>query len=106
MVTAMQLIIEPGGAVRCIYSEEIDLAALGSPAITRASHVEPDQQGRWRADLSPVNGPGSGTIQFPQRGPGGRARLAGDQLARPPGRAVAGLRFDFISPYSRRRLTE
>ena len=32
----MQLIIEPGGAVRCIYAEEIDLAALGSPAITRA----------------------------------------------------------------------
>ncbi len=53
----MQLIIAPGGAVRCIYSEEIDLTTLGSPAITRASHVEPDQQGRWWADLSPVGGP-------------------------------------------------
>ena len=53
----MQLIIEPGGVVRCIYSEHIDLAALGSPAIARASHVEPDQQGRWWADLSPVYGP-------------------------------------------------
>ena len=56
-VIAMQLIITPGGAVRCIYGEEIDLAALGSPTITRASHVEPDQQGRWLADLSPVGGP-------------------------------------------------
>ena len=55
--TAMQLIIEPSGAVRCIYSEEINLSALGSPTITRASHVEPDQQGRWWADLSPIHGP-------------------------------------------------
>ena len=53
----MQLVIEPGGVVRCIYGEEIDLAALGSPAISRASHVEPDQQGRWLADMSPVGGP-------------------------------------------------
>ena len=49
----MQIIIEPGGAVRCIYTEEIDLAAMGSPTISRASHVEPDQQGRWLADMSP-----------------------------------------------------
>jgi hypothetical protein len=54
---AMQLIVGLGGAVRCIYSEEIDLTTLGSPTITRASHVEPDQQGRWLADLSPVGGP-------------------------------------------------
>ena len=53
----MQLLIEPGGVVRCIYSEKIDLASLGSPAITSASHVEPDQYGRWLADLSPVDGP-------------------------------------------------
>ena len=57
MQPAMQLVIEPGGVVRCIYSEVLDLAALGSPAISRASHVEPDRQGRWWADLSPVNGP-------------------------------------------------
>ena len=53
----MQLVILPGGAVRCLYSEEIDLAALGSPAITRASHVEHTAEGRWLADLSPVCGP-------------------------------------------------
>jgi hypothetical protein len=53
----MQLVIEANGAVRCIYSEEIDLTALGSPVISRASHVEPDPQGGWSVDLSPVGGP-------------------------------------------------
>ena len=53
----MQLVIAPGGAVRCVYSEEIDLATLGSPAITRASHVEPDQHGRWFAGMAPCGGP-------------------------------------------------
>ena len=53
----MQIIIEPGGTARCIYTEEIDLAAIGSPTITRASHVEPAEQGGWQADLSPVDGP-------------------------------------------------
>jgi hypothetical protein len=53
----MQIIIAPGGVVRCVYREEIDLATLGSPAISRASYVEPDQQGRWRADMGPVGAP-------------------------------------------------
>ena len=53
----MNLIIEADGQVRGIYGEEIALDALGPPRITRASHVEPDDQGRWLADLSPVGGP-------------------------------------------------
>ena len=53
----MQIIITPSGDVRCIYAEEIDLATLGNPIITRASHVEPDEHGQWYADLSPVDGP-------------------------------------------------
>ena len=61
----MQIIITPGGAVRCIYDEVINLAALGSLAISRASHVEPDQHGCWWADLSPVGGPFLGP--FPHR---------------------------------------
>lgn len=61
----MQLVITPGGAVRCIYSEEIDLAVLGSPTITRASHVEPDDQRHWWADMSPVAGPRIGP--YPHR---------------------------------------
>jgi len=53
----MDLLILPDGTVRAIYAEEIDLGLLGSPSITRASHVEPDEQGRWITDLSPVGGP-------------------------------------------------
>jgi hypothetical protein len=53
----MNLIIEPGGRVQAIYGEAIDLAVLGPLSISRASHVEPDPQGRWQADLSPVGGP-------------------------------------------------
>ena len=53
----MQLVIAPQGNIRCVYGEEIDLHTLGKPAIARGSHVEPDQNGRWHADLSPVGGP-------------------------------------------------
>ena len=53
----MQLVIDPEGQVRCVYSECIDLRALGSLSIQRGSHVEPDAQGQWFADLSPVAGP-------------------------------------------------
>ena len=53
----MQLLVEPGGAVRCIYSEQVDLSALGRPTIRRGSHVEPTEDGRWTADLSPIDGP-------------------------------------------------
>ena len=61
--TAMQLIVEPSGMVRCVYHEKIDLFALGSLVITRASHVEPDQHGRWWADLSPIHGPTLGPFR-------------------------------------------
>jgi hypothetical protein len=62
----MTLIVEPTGRVRAIYSEEIALSALGRPEIARASHVEPDVDGRWHADLSPVGGPVLGP--FDRRG--------------------------------------
>ena len=53
----MEIVVEASGRARAIYSEEIDLAALGRLAITRASHVEPDEEGRWHADLRPGLGP-------------------------------------------------
>ena len=52
-----ELIIGLGGSVRMIYSELIAPHALGEPTIERGSHVEPDQNGFWWADLSPVEGP-------------------------------------------------
>lgn len=56
----MELLILPGGDVRCVYDEAIDLQRLGSVSIQRASHVEPTSDGEWIADLSPVNGPSLG----------------------------------------------
>ena len=38
-------------------------ASWVEPSITRASHVEPDQQGRWLADLTPVAGPVLGPFE-------------------------------------------
>lgn len=53
----MQLRVDPDGRLCCLYTETIDLACLGSLTIRRASHVEPDEQGRWWVDLAPVGGP-------------------------------------------------
>jgi hypothetical protein len=53
----MEMVIDRKGGVRCIYGEEIDLTALGQISISRASHVEPDGNGRWWANLTPVHGP-------------------------------------------------
>jgi hypothetical protein len=59
----MRLVIEPGGRVRGIYSEEIPLQTLGPPKIVRVSTVEPDQDGRWYADLQRIGGPVLGPFE-------------------------------------------
>jgi hypothetical protein len=61
----MQLVIDTQGEIRCLYEEALDLRMLGKPTIARASHVEPDSDGCWWADLSPVAGPRLGP--FPRR---------------------------------------
>ncbi len=53
----MQLLIQPDGTIRCLYAEVFSLATLGSLVIARGSHVEPDCDGQWWADLFPVTGP-------------------------------------------------
>ena len=53
----MQLIIDDVGTIRCLYGEEINLSSLGGMTIVRGSHVEPDENGQWLADMSPVSGP-------------------------------------------------
>jgi hypothetical protein len=53
----MRLVVEPGGRVRCLYGEAVDLASLGVLSIRRASQVEPDGEGTWWADLTPLDGP-------------------------------------------------
>ncbi|WP_339685961.1 hypothetical protein [Gimesia maris] len=61
----MKLLIKPDGGVRCLYDEMLDLQGLGQLHIERGSHVEPDADGQWMADLSPVSGPLLGP--FPNR---------------------------------------
>jgi hypothetical protein len=58
----MHLVVDPLGVVHCLYEELIDLSSLGQLSIRRASHVEPDAQGRWFADLAPVGGPRLGAF--------------------------------------------
>ncbi len=53
----MVVVVDVRGTVRCLYDEAIDLARLGPLDFRRASHVEPDAKGRWRADLHPAGGP-------------------------------------------------
>jgi hypothetical protein len=53
----MEIVVLSSGDVRCIYDETISLSKLGKVSIRRASHVEPDADGRWYADMSPVHGP-------------------------------------------------
>jgi hypothetical protein len=58
------LTITPAGGIEFIYSDElVPLLDLGQPTIRRASHVEPNEAGRWVADLSPVNGPKLGPFE-------------------------------------------
>jgi hypothetical protein len=59
----MHLVVGPTGRVRALYTEDLDLAALGRPVITRASHFEPAPDGRWSADLRPVCGPVLGPFE-------------------------------------------
>lgn len=53
----MQLIIQAGGVLHCVYSESLPLETFGRLTIRRASHVEPTSDGRWTADLSLIGGP-------------------------------------------------
>jgi hypothetical protein len=57
MTSEMELVVDAGGSVRCIYGEELDLREIGKLQITRASHVEPDAAGYWFADMAPSGGP-------------------------------------------------
>ena len=60
MSSEMEVVVEAGGDVRCVYGEELDLREIGKLQITRASHVEPDRDGFWWADMGPVDGPALG----------------------------------------------
>ncbi|MEZ6126869.1 MAG: hypothetical protein R3C49_27445 [Planctomycetaceae bacterium] len=70
----MELLVEPSGHCRCVYSEVIDVRQIGAVEIRRGSHVEPTSSGQWTADLSPVSGPTLGP--FPTRSKALNAEVA------------------------------
>ncbi len=58
----MKIKVQPDGTVTHIYTEKLDLGKLGHKTITRASHVEPNDDNEWTADMSlsnngPILGP-------------------------------------------------
>lgn len=57
MTSEMELVVGVDGTARCIYDEALDLREIGKLEITRASHVEPDAEGYWWADMAPSGGP-------------------------------------------------
>ena len=59
----MELVIQPNGTIKCIYDEALDLNELGEVVILRASHVEPNDDGAWTADMSPIAGPRLGPFR-------------------------------------------
>jgi hypothetical protein len=57
MTSNMEFVVGVDGVARCIYDEALDLREIGRLSITRASHVEPDAEGHWWADMGPSGGP-------------------------------------------------
>jgi hypothetical protein len=60
----MKLVFEPSGLVRTVYAETLELSELGTVSIQRGSHVEPNEEGSWIVDLSPVGGPRLGPFRL------------------------------------------
>ena len=74
----MHILIDAQGNIRCLYSETVELAQLGRVMISRGSYVEPDTNGQWHADLSPVDGPKLGPFGRRSEALAAEARWLGD----------------------------
>lgn len=54
------IVDECDNSIVMINNDHLDssfFTGIGTATIRRASHVEPDEQMRWLADMSPSNGP-------------------------------------------------
>lgn len=59
--------ISPTGTITFIWTDDFaGLVDEGRTEIKRASHVEPNEDGQWVADLSPVDGPTFGPYPLRQ----------------------------------------
>lgn len=58
MSTKHTVSIKADGTIRFVYDDDLLALAYAGPSSTRrASFVEPNHDGRWMADLSPIGGP-------------------------------------------------
>jgi hypothetical protein len=81
MTTEMELVVGVDGVARCIYDETLDLRELGKLQISRASHVEPDRDGFWWADMGPSGGPVLGPFRSRSEALGAERTIIEDSLA-------------------------
>lgn len=57
--------VDREGNLQFIYTDDLaELLEEGQPHVSRASHVEPTEDGQWTADMSPVDGPVLGPFQL------------------------------------------
>jgi hypothetical protein len=76
MTSQTELVVGVDGGMRCIDDEALDLREIGKLRITRASHVEPDAEGYWWAEMAPSGGPVLGPFRTRTEAFGGREGLA------------------------------
>lgn len=59
MTETLQIVVGKKGKIRFIHDDDLAaaMAPIGKATTQRASHVEPDTNGKWKVDLSPVGGP-------------------------------------------------
>ena len=64
-----KLVIRPTAHVEAVYSDSgaSILRAVGAVSIARASHVEPNAEGNWYADMGPSGGPKLGPFDLRQQ---------------------------------------
>jgi len=92
MTSAMELVVGCDGGVRCIYDEALDLREIGKLQITRASHVEPDAEGYWWADMGPVDGPVLGPFRNRTEALEAERAWLAERIPCPPRSTTAGRR--------------
>ena len=56
-MSTIDVMVSRSGSLRMIFDDRLDARSVGAIKIQRGSHVEPTTDGRWTADLSPVDGP-------------------------------------------------
>jgi hypothetical protein len=76
MTSQTELVVGVDGGMRCIDDEALDLREIGKLRINRASHVEPDAEGYWWAEMAPSGGPVLGPFRTRTEAFGGREGLA------------------------------